>query len=340
MTPVPAVSQPPAAPRFGMVVPAQGPFGDPTAVRDIVQAAEALGYDGAWFGDRVAVPAYASSLTPPNWFDALTCCLVGIGATTRLRFGTDVLVAPYRNPVMLARQLATADQLSGGRITAGLGVGYLRGEFAAVGAPEYEHRGQVTDEVLEVLRLALDADPDQPQSFAGRWFTFDEVHLGPRPVQTPFPLWVGGNGVSAQRRAARLGTGWHPLFPTPEAYRRGRQRIIELRGSAEGFTFSYSCPETAVLHGRTTSEPATSHVYDPSLIPADFGYAPAPPAAPDGRPRFIGTADEVVSDVATFVEAGVEHFVLRFWTTQPDMGVDDVLKRMEDFDAEVAARYR
>jgi alkanesulfonate monooxygenase SsuD/methylene tetrahydromethanopterin reductase-like flavin-dependent oxidoreductase (luciferase family) len=191
-----------------------------------------------------------------------------------------------------------------------------------------------------VLRLALDADPDQPKSFDGRWFNFDQVHFGPRPVQTPFPLWVGGNGLSAQRRAARLGTGWHPLFPTPEAYRQGRQRIVELRGSADGFAFLYSCPETAVLHGRTTSEAATSHVYDTMLISSDFNYAPAPPVAPGGRPRFIGTAGEVASDVAAFVEAGVDHFLLQFWTTQPDMGVDDVLKRMEDFDAEVAARFR
>jgi alkanesulfonate monooxygenase SsuD/methylene tetrahydromethanopterin reductase-like flavin-dependent oxidoreductase (luciferase family) len=118
---VPAVSQAPAPPRFGMVMPSQGPFGDLTALPYIVQAAEALGFDGAWFGERVAVPAYASSLTPSNWFEALACCLVGIGATTRLRFGTDVLVAPYRNPVVLARQLATADQLSRGGSPPGWG---------------------------------------------------------------------------------------------------------------------------------------------------------------------------------------------------------------------------
>lgn len=325
------------APRFGVVVPSQGPFGDPVAVRDLVQTAEALGYESAWFGDRVAVPAYAAALTPPNWFDALTCCLVGIGATTTLRFGTDVLIAPLRHPVALARQVATADQLSGGRLTLGLGVGYLRGELAAGGAPPYEDRGAVTDEVLAVLRLALGADPGVPQSFAGRWWSFDDVHFGPRPVQRPFPLWVGGNGPSAQRRAALLGTGWHPLFPTPDAYREGRERIVALRGSGDGFTFSYSCPEVDVRPAG--SVPARSHVFDPAAVPADFRYAPAPPSTPEGRPRFIGTADEVAGDVAAFAGAGVDHFVLRFWTTQPDMGVAEVAGRMERFAEEVAVRF-
>ena len=326
--------------RFGVVVPSQGPFGDPVAVRDVVQATESLGYESAWFGDRVAVPGYAAALIPPNWFDALTCCLVGMGATTTLRFGTDVLIAPLRNPVGLARQVATADQLSGGRLTLGLGVGYLRGELVAGGAPPYEERGPVTDEVLDVLRLALAADPDVPESFAGRWSHFEDLHFGPRPVQNPFPLWVGGNGLLAQQRAARLGTGWHPLFPTPEAYREGWQRITDLRGSADGFTFSYSCPEVAVGPRPARSEPAVSHVYDPSSLPADFRYAPPPPTTSEGRPRFIGTADEVIGDVATFIDAGVEHFVLRFWTTQPDMGVADVVARMETFATEVAVRFR
>ncbi len=325
--------------RFATVIPSQGPFAEAKAVRDLLQGAEDLGYDGGWFGDRVAVPHYASHLTPPNWLDAMACCLVGAGATTRLRLGTDVLVAPLRQPVSLVRQLATADVLSDGRMTAGVGVGYLRGEFAAVHAPPYEARGLVTDEFLEVLRLALSADPAVEQAFEGSWFGFDGLHFGPRPVQQPFPIWVGGNIRSAQRRAALLGNGWHPLFPSPEAYRAGRELITALRPSIDDFTFSYSCPEVHVRMG-ATAEPPVFHVYGGSTLPEDFSYAPPPPVDGEGRSRFIGTPEEVRGDVATYVDAGVRHFLLRFWTTQADIGVSGVLRRMQAFAEEVAPAFR
>jgi probable F420-dependent oxidoreductase len=326
-------------PRFAAAVPSHGPFGDPVAVRDLVQAAEDLDYDGAWFSDRVAVPAYTASFHSANWFDALACMLVGVGATRRLRFGSDVLVAPFRNPVLLARQLATADQLSGGRITIGIGVGYVRGEFEAVGAPDVAHRGAVTDEVLEILRLALDAEPAVPISFAGRWFSFEDLHFGPRTIQAPFPLWVAGNSRPALRRAARLGTGWHPLFPTPEQYRQGRDAILAARGSAAGFTFCLSCPETEVRFDREGSH--VDHPYERlGKIPDEFSWGPPIPVDPSGRTRFRGTPDQVAGDVQSFVEAGVDYFILRFWSTEPDMSVAEVVRRMQRVKDEVVSRYQ
>lgn len=327
-------------PRFSTVVPTQGPFADPGAFRALVAAAEELGFEGAWFGDRVAVPRYAAALTPPNWFDALACCAAAAGATRRLRLGTDVLVAPLRHPVALARFLATADQLSGGRMVAGLGVGYLRGEFAAVARDRYHRRGDVTDEVLEVLRLALAPAPQSPRSFHGRWFTFDELCFGPPPLQDPFPLWAGGNSAAAQRRAATLANGWHPLFPTPEAYQQGRQRIEALLGSPDGFTFSLSCPQTTVVTGHQAGrlDPG-HHGGGAAAIPDDFTYAPPPPMDPSGRPRFMGTPEQVAGDVERYLSAGVEHFVLRFFTTQPEMTPTAIIDQLSAFATQVAARF-
>src|SRR5687768_7469217 len=119
---------------FGTVIPAFGPFADAGAMTELVDVGEALGFDDVWFGDHVIVPSYATAFTHPEWLDPLTCCFMGLGHTRRMRFGTDVLVAPYRNPILTAKMAATADHLSGGRVILAFGVGYLKGEFSALGA--------------------------------------------------------------------------------------------------------------------------------------------------------------------------------------------------------------
>ena len=211
---------------FGVVIPPYGPFQDPEELWSVVAAAEELGFASVWFGDHIVVPPYAAALTPPDWFDAVALCLVGLGRTTTLRFGTDVLVAPYRRPVEFAHLAASADKLGGGRLTLGMGVGFLEGEFEALQTP-YAERGAVTDEYLKVLRLLWESE-GQPVSYSGRWVSFSNVLFGPAPAQKPLPLLVGGNGDRALRRAALLGDGWHPLFCSPEQYQAGRERIRQL----------------------------------------------------------------------------------------------------------------
>jgi probable F420-dependent oxidoreductase len=213
---------------FGVVVPPYGRFGDPDVILHLVDAAEDLGYDDVFFGDHVVVPSYATAFTPPVWFEALACSAVALGRTRRIRAGTDVLVLPYRNPLVLAKVAATLDRLSGGRLVLGVGAGMLRGEFEALGAPPYEERAAVAEEYLRVLRLLWSAEG--PVSFSGRYVAFEDVHALPRPVRPEgVPLWVGGHTRAALRRAALLGDGWHPLWPEPEAYARCREEIERLR---------------------------------------------------------------------------------------------------------------
>jgi probable F420-dependent oxidoreductase len=296
--------------RFGIALPCIGEYARPGVAAELVGLAEDLGYESAWFGDHVLVPAYARHITSPEWLDPLASCIVHLARTSRIRCGTDVLVAPYRHPAIVAKLAATTDVLTGGRLTLGFGVGYLRGEFDAVGAPPYEQRGQATDEFLGAMQ-ALWSSGGEPVSFAGRWVTFEDVCFGPDPVQSPVPVWVGGNVPAAHRRAARLGTGWHPLFPTPEAYAEGRARIVAERGGAEGFTFSMSCAITRV---QDESEPVfrVGTWADDADVPDDFGYAPAVPAAEDGRARFVGTPAQLLEDVRAYEAVGVEHVALRF----------------------------
>src|SRR5579884_1594762 len=119
--------------RIGVCIPTYDAYGDREVLRRLIVEAEALGYDSVWFGDHILVPGYAVRQTDPHWYEAMTCAIFGMGLTTRLSFGTDVLVGPYRSPMLLAKMAATASELSGGRLMLGLGVGYLKGEFDALG---------------------------------------------------------------------------------------------------------------------------------------------------------------------------------------------------------------
>jgi probable F420-dependent oxidoreductase len=306
-------------------------------IRAGVQAAEDLGYEAVWFGDHIVVPEYAGHLLAPDWYDPLSCMLVGAGATRRIRLGSDVLVLPYRDPVALSQLLAGADRLCDGRLTLGVGVGYVSGEFAALGVP-YATRGAMTDEYLRVLRLLWDSRG--PASFSGRWVRFDDVHASPPPLQDPFPLWVGGNGPAGRRRAARLGSGWHPLFPTPDDYASGRADIEATRrgaGIEEPFTWSLSTAMVRVLLDGERAAGFTGYAGQAD-IPAEFGYAPAPPTAPSGRLRFVGTPAEVAGDLDEYGRAGAEHVTLRFWVGAEGFGVDELVDQLRRFADHVRPR--
>ena len=323
---------------FGVVVPTWGAFGAPEKIRRLVLEAETLGYGSVWVGDHLLLPDYATPFSPANWYEAMTCCLVGLGWTQRIRFGTDVLVAPYRDPRLLAKMAATADRLSGGRLTLGLGSGFLEGELRALGVDPAD-RGAITDEVLQVMRRLF--EHGGPVGFDGRFFSFDPVHFEPKPLQSPLPLLVGGNGPRGHRRAALLGDGWHPLFPSPEDYAAGREAIRALRAAhgREGpFTYSYSCPETRLVDDPDAIPRGTGYA-GADALPADYAYAPSPPVDACGRPRFMGTPDQLSSDLQALVAVGVEQFVLRFWAGDPAAVLDDSLAQMRRFAAEVAPRF-
>jgi probable F420-dependent oxidoreductase len=318
---------------FGLVVPTYGPWADPAWVREAIQQAEDLGYTTAWFGDHIVIPSYAARLSDPFWLEPISCALVGAGATKRIRMGVDVLVLPYRHPVWLSQMVASGDHLTGGRLTLGIGVGYIKGEFAAVSAPPYQARGAVTDEYLAALRVLWEAEG--PVEFDGAWVQFADVYAEPKPLQRPFPLWIGGNIRTARRRAALLGNGWHPLFPTPEAYRTGREEILRTRaehGLSGSFTFSYSCPLMRVVLGKE-DRPDLLGYGEVGDIPAEYGYAPARPRAAGGRPLLVGDPDEVAADIDLLAQAGVEHLALRF--SAGDLDLAAFLAQAERFVARV-----
>ncbi len=284
--------------KFGFAVPAYGTGANGAAVAELIAAGEELGFDSAWLPDHVAVPDYAAAvnLSPP-FLEPLATCAWGLGATRRLRFGTDVLVAPYRHPLVVAAMVGTLGRLAGDRLILGVGIGYLRGEFQVLGA-SYDDRATNTEEWVRRVR-------SPPAGFS--------VVQGPAPI----PIWIGGNTPKARRRAALLGDGWHPLWLPPADYAAARRRILEIR-SEEGivgeFTFSFSARFT-----QFTDEPAGGWPPSPERAPADseFHYAPAPWTAPDGRPRLVGSPEDLIGDLRLLAGAGVDHVTLRFNTTDP-----------------------
>jgi probable F420-dependent oxidoreductase len=203
--------------RIGLMGLNMGPATDPGVARDVAQSAEALGYDSLWVGDHPVLPdpPVDGSPFPPRYaFGAPMVALAHLAAqTSRVLLGTGVLLLAQRNPVHLAKEVATLDRLSGGRMVLGIGVGYLDAEFRAVGVPR-DQRGARTDEHLDAMR-ALWCQP-RP-AFRGRFTSFDGIEALPTPVRPGGPpIVVGGHSRAALARAARVGDGWLGWFLDPD----------------------------------------------------------------------------------------------------------------------------
>ncbi|MDL4819196.1 LLM class F420-dependent oxidoreductase [Actinomadura opuntiae] len=182
---------------------------DPRTSGRIATLAEELGYDSLWVGDHVVLPSPRTDSSPLDprapFLDAVVALTYLAASTERIALGTGVIVLPQRNPLILAKQLASVDVLSGGRLVFGLAAGYLEPELRALGVPPGE-RGGRTDEHLAAIRSLW---YDDAPAFHGRHADFEGVDAHPRPVQRPVPVVMGGHGPAALRRTAREADGWY-----------------------------------------------------------------------------------------------------------------------------------
>ncbi len=219
--------------KIGFVLPNNWGLEDPTTVVEFGVQAEALGLDSVWVNHHVINVGYiADRLQERPYHDALSV-LSWVGASTeRVRLGTSVLVMAYLHPMVLAKELATIDQLSGGRVIAGLGVGSLPEENEILGV-DYDGRGPRSDEFIEVMR-ALWAPG--AASFDGRFHKLDAVVASPKPAQEQLEVWIGGSGAPARVRAAKYGQGWHPMCSVGGLAKRMPKLIdaLEANGRSRG----------------------------------------------------------------------------------------------------------
>lgn len=209
--------------KYGFVVPNNFGVSDPHEVARLGVRAEELGFDSVWVNHHVLNVGYVRErLGERPYHDALVMLTWLAAQTSRVRLGTSVLVLPYLHPMVLAKELATLDHLSGGRLTVGVGVGSLPEENAALGVA-YDTRGAYCNEFLAVLKRLW---TDKRASFHGRFFDFEDLISSPKPLQRPHPpIVIGGNRPPALRRVASLGDGWHPLGVSPDGVRRRLETI-------------------------------------------------------------------------------------------------------------------
>lgn len=290
--------------RIGVQPATSGPQATAAAITETAELADRLGFDSLQVTDHVVIPVAVESRYPyhpsgqmrvgpgEDYYEPLSLIAYLAGRTRRIRLGTSVLVAAYRHPVATARFLACLDALCGGRLVLGVGAGWMREEFEALGAPPYTERGAVTDEVIEVFRRIW---RDQPASFAGRFFSFGPLGAMPKPLQPGgIPILVGGNTRAAIRRAARLGDGWQPLKLTPTDL---AARLTYLR-------------EQASAHGRDL----TGFVISLRLGLRIAAASPKRRAGEEQPGILVGTAEQVAEDLAAYAKLGVTEAVFDFRT--------------------------
>jgi len=223
--------------KFGVMFANVGPMAHAEGAIGIAQAAEAGGIESLWTVEHTVVPAGYQSAYPYSPTgkmpgpedspipDPLIWLAFVAAATSTIRLGTGILILPQRNPVTLAKEVATLDQLSGGRVELGIGVGWLEEEFDAIGVP-FAERGKRTDDHVAALRALW---TQAPATHDGDYSTFTDVYSRPAPTQANIPIVVGGHSKAAARRAGRLGDGF---FPGRGSHEELAELITIMRASA------------------------------------------------------------------------------------------------------------
>jgi probable F420-dependent oxidoreductase len=287
--------------QFGVCLP-NFPFGvqpSTEAIVTVAQAAERLRYDSVWVSDHVLVPEDRPRYG--HLYEVLTTLAYIAGRTERIRLGVSVLVLPQRHAILVAKQIATMDNLSGGRIILGAGVGWMQGEFDNLGA-DFHRRGRHMDEALQVLKTLW--QDDRPQ-FSGEFYRFSRTLFGPKPVQPGGPpIWIGGNSAPAFRRAVTLADGWH-ADDVPLDQLRTVSQQLQARGQAQGRTMTISLRRTVDLRpaaaavGRLTAPGAAGGI--------QAGQWPGSSAG-----ALTGTLEDIQAFIQEVAALGVSYLICQF----------------------------
>ncbi len=311
--------------RYGFYLPTRGPTADPDSLVAMVAEAERLSFDSTVIADHVVFPATVESRYPytvggdfPGEAEALeqlSLMAFVAGRTSRLRLITSVMIVPHRNPVLAAKTLATIDVLSKGRVTVGIGVGWMREEIEALGCSEFERRGALTDEYLRIFKTLW---TEEPARFEGAFYRFDALHALPKPVQNPHPpIWVGGHSRPALRRVARLADGWHPVGANP---------AVPLRPAE----FSSACDELRRLTDAERRDYADLTICFKAPL---YDKGRRAQKGVDRQP-FSGSPAQIVDDIETYAKLGVDELIFDFRSAT----LSETMDKMGQFDAEIRSQ--
>jgi probable F420-dependent oxidoreductase len=272
--------------KFGACIPHYGVPTSKKAVVDFCQLAEQLMFDSIWSTDHIAV---SEKYPDPygNIIESLTTLSFAAAKTERVKLGTSIIVLPMRNPVVFAKQAASLDFLSDGRLILGLGAGWMEDEFATLNA-DFKNRGKIMNEQIMLMKSLWTTEKPQ---FEGQFFKVTNAIFQPKPVaKNGPPIWIGGSSRSALKRVTRLADGWHPVGYSPSQISEGKKLLDSILQGKRKITISVRLPAEI-------SETATS-TYSQS----------------SGEKAYMlgGKREAVISEVEKLEEAGVEHLVCYF----------------------------
>ena len=282
------------------------------------QTAEKIGIHSAWASDHVCWPAQFESKYPYSsdgsfpapaglgWLDPIGTLLFVAGCTEQIRLGFTVLILPYRQPVATAKQLATIDVVSEGRLILGVGVGWMREEAQVLGMP-WDNRGRRSDEQLEIFEALFQ---EETPSYDGTYYSFPQVRFEPKPIQQPLPVWVGGNSPAAFRRTARFGHAFHAAFEPLDVVEKEWEQVREACEAIARDPDEQDLSLRMFLDPSETMEPAKS---------------------------IGGSVDQMVDTIGLCQEIGITHILL---DPVARGGIDGRLDVLADFMSDVASQIK
>jgi probable F420-dependent oxidoreductase len=334
--------------RFGVAIPTctEGmiypiPFAGPDEIVAIAVEAERLGYDAVMGNDHLTTQRYVRDRwsDAPNYYEPLVTLAACAAATSRVALMTGVIVLPMRDPVLLAKQAATLDRFSGGRVILGVGVGAYREELEAT-HPEHRARprSEVTEEGIRALRLLFEV---RRATFSGEHIAFEDVEMYPKPVQTPLPIYSAGNAPGSIRRAAELCEGWLPAAVGPARVARGVETLHQLAAAAGRDADAIDvAPQLVVCIGRSGEEAErrflASQIHE-HLVSLQRSTLRGFDVSSYVSMNLIGSVAQVTDKVWQYRDAGARHLAGLLFVGD---SVSEMLDQVRIFADEVVPSFR
>jgi probable F420-dependent oxidoreductase len=304
---------------FGIMLSTFGQHADRENLRRLAQRSEELGLDAVWVGDHITFPEevpndypFLPEGRPPAGFDmysdayeAFTLMSHLAGLTDDVQVGVNVAIVPYRHPIILARNAISTHELSDKRLEFGVGIGWMDAEFERLGVP-FNERGPRTDEFLDMWEKICE---DGAISFDGEFHSFEKTGFFPQPSKGDPPVWVGGHSMPAYRRLAKYGMGWTTVWDRPDALETELEKVHKAWNDEN----RSGRPEVSVMRCIDVNEDTDR----------------------DASRPLIGSADQVISDIEDYEEAGATRITIDFFTKDPE----EQLEQLERFGNEVVPSF-
>ncbi|MBL7258778.1 TIGR03619 family F420-dependent LLM class oxidoreductase [Paractinoplanes lichenicola] len=332
--------------RYGLGVPTgtEGlmyavPYADIDQAVELAVAAERNGFESVWGNDHITTQRYVrdSFETPPRYYDPFAYFSYVAAVTETVRLATAIMVLPFRNPVVAAKQVATLDHLSHGRAVLGVGIGAYREEFQAMAPGMPLHRGGHAEEAIAGLRALF---TERRASYEGKWVKFDDVESYPKPVQDPLPILSGGNSPGSRSRAARLADGWLPACLSPAEAATGLGLIrAEAEQHKRELTSDFEVALQVCVSVAPTREQAWRRFESSQLFHhlVSLSKTTLKDQGVDDliSRNLIGTPDDIKEQISQYEGAGVTTMAALLFAAD---SVGETLDMMARFGSEVIAR--